>query len=201
MTAPPRAPGELAEIERRAFAESMRAWGENDPNPEWFAGDCLSIVLMDCGRAGAMIDTLLDEIAALRASGDGAEAMRWLPITTAPMTMDPILVTGWVFADDDWNSGYVGYWRDAPAHKAKERYQCIGYMVQPASGHRCVEHRNGPVNVTHWMPLPAPPAQGMEALAAETEGLGAKPDSPVGSADAPSPHPDTLTKAGGPTDA
>ena len=73
---PPRAPGELAEIERRAFAESMRAWGENDPNPEWFAGDCLSIVLMDCGRAGAMIDTLLDEIAALRASGDGAEAMR-----------------------------------------------------------------------------------------------------------------------------
>lgn len=112
----------------------------------------------------------------------------WQPISSAPLTTDPILVSGWVFADDDWNSGYVGYWRDAPAHKAKERHYCIGYMVQPASGHRCVGHRNGPVNITHWMPLPPAPcdgsAEGGETGTGSTEG-----NSAVGVAEAPEATP------------
>ncbi|WP_205836087.1 MazG-like family protein [Methylobacterium brachiatum] len=117
----------------------------------------------------------------------------WQPITTAPMTTDPILITGWAFADDDWNSGYVGYWRDAPAHKAKERYQCIGYMVQPASGHRCVGHRNGPVNVTHWMPLPPAPCDG-SGEAGETHSGSTEGDSAVGVAEAPHPQSPSLSE-------
>jgi hypothetical protein len=104
------------------------------------------------------------------ATGDGGEAKGWRPIETAPMATDPILVAALVFADDDWNSGYLGFWRDAPAHKARERYFCIGYMAQPASGHRCVGHRNGPVNVTHWMPLPELPA--LQPRSTKIEGAG-----------------------------
>ncbi|SFM96914.1 hypothetical protein [Methylobacterium pseudosasicola] len=172
--APPRAPGELAEIDPAWFVLAKMRINLSAGNGIRLSKDELEKLaaspigpLMDAARAyGAgtagevMPDPRLMRGAelALRASGDGGEAKGWRPIETAPMTTDPILVAGLVFADDDWNSGYLGFWRDAPAHKARERYSCIGYMVQPASGHRCVGHRNGPINVTHWMPLPDPPA-------------------------------------------
>jgi hypothetical protein len=40
---------------------------------------------------------------------------------------------------------------------------------------------------THWMPLPAPPAQGIEARSAETQGGSVEDESPVTAGHAPDP--------------
>jgi hypothetical protein len=82
----------------------------------------------------------------------------WQLIETAPMTQDDILVSGWYFPEnDDHNSGYLNQWDNAPLEEIRKRYQCIASMLDTSWGRRCVGHRNGPRNVTHWRPLPADP--------------------------------------------
>ncbi len=60
------------EAARISFADRLRAWGENCPDPDFFQGEILSMALSDCGHAGVLIHALIAELAALRSEAGAA---------------------------------------------------------------------------------------------------------------------------------
>lgn len=68
---------ELAALRRR-----LEAWGENDPNPDWFKGDVLGAVLADCADAARAMLAMELNISRLRGLARSA-ALKGEPPRTA----------------------------------------------------------------------------------------------------------------------
>jgi hypothetical protein len=54
------------------LAERLRSWGENDPDPDFFSGDVLFGVLIDCGKASEALAQLQANLIAAREERDAA---------------------------------------------------------------------------------------------------------------------------------
>lgn len=64
------------QTEHAALIDRLHAWGENSPDPDWFAGDCLNAVLSDCSEASRVLSAFVRDRAALLADKQAAEGER-----------------------------------------------------------------------------------------------------------------------------
>ena len=57
----------------RDYVDRLRSWGENDPDPNYFTGDVLNCLLLDCGHASVAFATLRARATAAEAERDEAK--------------------------------------------------------------------------------------------------------------------------------
>lgn len=61
-----------SEGEYEGLVERLRAWGENSPDPDYFQGDVLCMVLAECTLAATALSALLEERERLEIELDAA---------------------------------------------------------------------------------------------------------------------------------
>ena len=145
---PPRAPGELADYLEAELVRVRQTFGTLDY--------CTHMTFVLPPTEVQMA------IAALRsATGDGGEAKRWLAIATAPRDGTKVLLYRPLAGESNDPVVTIRRTFSTSTH-------CWPDTIPPGcDGQNFTE---GSCYATHWMPLPAPPALGIEARQGRDEG-------------------------------